>query len=120
MPIGPLLGLTQFPMLVTSQGTELFPFTTSLKTQVEPGLLEELHVLSVCAADRGYKTKFAFPCRPAWPPANIFWLTRAMMPAKVGATAEVPPTAEKLKPPAGIPGPDPGVHVPPISDEQRT
>jgi hypothetical protein len=86
VPLGTLLLLrvSNTPILVeptvvmlqlkvaAKHGTELFPFTTSLKTQVDAGTREELQFASFCAADIAYRTKFALPCRPDSPLPNMF------------------------------------------------
>src|SRR5579875_3215939 len=67
----------KLPLVVTTvlmlQGTELLPWVTSWKATGN------------CAFS-GYKTKSAWPWRP------YFSLISAIMPAKAGDAAEVPPT----------------------------
>jgi hypothetical protein len=55
-------------------------------------VLELQEFAAVCASL--YKTKFALPWRPA-----IFWTIRAMIPAKAGEEAEVPPAPPIVKGP---------------------
>src|SRR6266436_5568444 len=84
-----LLKFGEFP----AHGTELLPFVTSLNAQVEPesASVEELQLWPAVAAIL-YNTGLALPWRPA-----CDWLIKAMIPAKAGEEAEVPPDPKKLK-----------------------
>ena len=80
--------------LPLAQGIAIVPVVTSLKVQAAAGsgLATELQAVAAayCICANLYSTKFAFPCRP------FFWFTNAMIPAKLGVDADVPPTARKL------------------------
>jgi hypothetical protein len=92
MVSGPTVGL-QFKLPLV-QGIAIVPVVTSLNVQLVlgGGFATELHAVpaAYCICANLYSTKFAFPCRP------FFWFTNAMIPAKLGVEADVPPTARKL------------------------
>jgi hypothetical protein len=90
-PLEPVLLQSTVP---AEQATEMLPLVTSRKVQelggALLGLVNELELQFAKASflAREYKTKFALPWR--WP---VFWFTRAITAANVGAAADVPPTA---------------------------
>jgi hypothetical protein len=94
VPAALLLQLGEVPAgEFAAHGTELFPLVTSLNAQVEPERtsVEELQLWPAVAAIL-YNTGLALPWRPA-----CDWLIKAMIPAKAGEEAEVPPDPKKLK-----------------------
>ena len=90
-------GLVVQSVLPLAQGTAIVPVITSLNVQLGAGsgAFCEVHAVPAwnCFCASLYSTKFAFPCR-----FPVFWLTSAMMPAKLGVETDVPPMPRNWKP----------------------
>ncbi len=78
---------------------KLFPLVMSLNTQFAGSVGVEAQLAPDLLA-KAYKTLLALPWRGAGLLVfDCFWLTSAMIPAKAGAEAEVPPTSSTLTEP---------------------